>query len=262
MAIVKGKFIIGVAGAVIYKTYRGQQVITGKARGTVKITEATKKSANIFGKSSTFACQIRLGLNTIVTKNHDGTMHFRLTQDVARIVNKALDPENSDFYFGPSDFDALTGFQFNIKSPFKQSLLVPPYITVTDNQLTLHQPEINVPKDLKFPLNATSCNINFVVMEFNLLEGTKKRTLIGTKKIENNKGIYAAEEWTAPLQEGWFTVIAISLNYVQQTFAGDVILNSKDFCPAMIVQAGFITNIDQADPFKLETKNYRWAPTK
>ncbi|WP_432710304.1 hypothetical protein, partial [Pedobacter sp.] len=61
---------------------------------------------------------------------------------------------------------------------------------------------------------------------------------------------------------GWFTVIAISLNYVQNTFAGDVVLNSKDFCPAMIVQAGFIINIDQAGPFKLEAKTYRWALTK
>ena len=262
MAIIKGKFIVGVAGAVIYKRYRGQQVITGKARGTVKITEATKKSANIFGKSSSFASQIRQGLKQIVTTNHDGTMHFRLTQDVASIMNKGRDLENNVFYFGPSDFDVLTGFQFNMKSPYKQSLLVPPYISVTNNQLTLHQPEINVPKDLKFPLNATSCNINFEVMEFNLLEGTKKRALIGTKTVQNKNGIYAAEEWTAPLQEGWFTVIAISLNYVQHTYAGDVILNNKEFCPAMIVQAGFITNIDQAGPFELMVKTYKRASTK
>jgi hypothetical protein len=84
------------------------------------------------------------------------------------------------------------------------------------------------------------------------------------KTIENNiGGVYAAEEWTAPLQEGWFTVIAMSLNYVQHSYAGDVVMNSKDFCPAMIIQAGFITNIDRAGPFELKAKKtYKWASTK
>ena len=262
MAVLKGKFIIGIVGPIVCRRHRGQQVISGKSRGKQKLSEGTKKSANTFGKASNFAHQIRDTITDVVTINYDGTMNYRLNQEVVRILTKARHPDTREFYFGPSSFDALTGFQFNSNSPFNHSLQVPPYITVTDNQLTLHLPEIVVPTDLKFPANADSCNINFTVMEFNLLTGKKRRALIGTKTIVNIKGITAAEEWTVPLQEGWFSVIAMSLNYVQHTFAGNVVLNSKEFCPALIIQAGFITNIDQAGPFKFSTTTSTWASKK
>jgi hypothetical protein len=262
MAIVKGKFVVGKIGPVVYRRHRGQQVISGKPEAEQKLTEGTKKSAKVFGKSSTFASQIRLNITQVVTSNYDGSMNYRLTQEVVNILNKGLDPETSDFYFNPSSFDQLSNFQFNSNSPFNRSLSVDPYITVTDNQLTLHLPEIKVPKDLKFPLKANSCNINFTVIEFNLLKGTKRRSLIGSTTINNAKGLYAAQEWTAPLQEGWFCVIAMSLNYVEHSFAGNVVLNSKSFCPAMIIKAGFITNIAKVGPFKLTTNTYQWASNK
>ncbi|MBG6234407.1 hypothetical protein IWX76_000962 [Pedobacter sp. CAN_A7] len=161
--------------------------------------------------------------------------------------------------FGPSSFTQLNGFQFNRNSPFNRSLSVEPFITVSDNQLTLHLPEFKVPKEFKFPLKATSCTINFSVMEFNLLEDTKKKALIGTINVDNKKGVYPAQEWTAPLQEGWLSVVAISLNYVQHTFAGNVVLNNKKLCPAMIINAGFMTNINHVGPFELKTKNKKWV---
>jgi len=262
MAILKGKFLIGIVGSVVCRTHRGRQVISGKPRGKQKLSEGTKKSANTFGKASNFARQIRNTIADVMTSNYDGTMNYRLNQEVVHILTKARDPDTRMFYFGPSSFDALTGFQFNINSPFNHSLQVPPYISVVDNQLTLHLPEINVPTDLKFPPNAGSCNINFTVVEFNLLTGKKRRALMGTKTIVNAKGVNAAQEWTVPLQEGWFSVIAMSLNYVQHTFAGNVVLNSKEFCPALIIQAGFITNIDQAGPFKFKTTDGTWVSSK
>ena len=257
MAVIKGKFIVGVVGPIIYKRHRGQQVITGKPEAKHNISEGTKKSANTFGKASSFASEIRHSISDVVTSNYDGTMNYRLNQEIVSIINKGLDPESGAFYFDPSSFQPLTGFQFNSKSPFNRSLLVNPYITITDNQLTLHLPEINIPKDLKFPLNANSCNINFMVVEFNLLEGKKKISLRGTSTIVHQKGFNAAQEWTTPLKEGWFSVIAMSLNYVQHTYAGNVVLNSKDFCPAIIIQAGFITNIDQTGPFLMKTNAFK-----
>ena len=259
MASRKGKFITGAVGPVVFRTYRGKQIISSKARTDYHIAEGTMKNANTFGKSSTFACLIRDNLKDVITPNYDGTMPGRLVQEVVYTLTNARHPETNEFYFGPSSFAQLSGFQFNRNSLFNRSLSVEPSITVTDNMLTLHLPEFNVPKDFKFPLNATSCNINFSVMEFNLLEGTKKKALRGTTTVANTKGLSPAQEWIVPLQEGWLSVVAISLNYVQQTFAGNVVLNNKEFCPAMIIKAGFMTNINHAGPFELKTKSKRWA---
>jgi hypothetical protein len=263
MAIRKGNFFTGAVGPIIYRTYRGQQIMSGKARTNYKIADGTMKNANTFGKASTFACQIRDSLKIIITANYDGTMPGRLIQEVVYSLKNGCDRDTGEFYFDPSSFDALAGFQFNSVSPFNRSLLVEPYITVTDNQLTLHLPEINVPKQLKFPADANSCTINFMLMELNLLEGTKRMALVGTTTIENKINSFnAAQEWTAPLQEGWFSVLAISLNYVQHTYAGNVVLNNKKLCPAMIIKAGFITNINQAGPFTLDPRTYKKARNK
>jgi len=257
MAVVKGKFIIGAVGPVIYKIYRGQQVITGKARGTVKISAETIKSATTFGKASSFATQLRRSVSQIVTSNYDGTMPHRLTRDIVRILIKGHDPETGTFYFNASSFEALRGFQFNIKSPFDYSLLELPYVSVSDDRLTLHLPEINVPKHLKFPPKATSCNISFSMVEFNLLDKTRKVTLLGSTIIANVKSVIPAQEWKATVMPGWFSVIAMSLNFVQRNFTGDVALNTKEYCPAMIVSAGFIAAVDRVGPFTLQTGTYR-----
>jgi hypothetical protein len=257
MAIVKGKFIVGLVGPIVYKMHRGQQVITARPRSGHKITAETKQAAHTFGKASGFASQIRQSVSDIVTKNYDGTMNYRLNQELVLILKKARDPETGAFYFDPFSFEALRGFQFNSKSPFNHSLFVNPYITVSDGQLSLHLPEISVPQDMKFPLQATSCNINFEVVEFNVVEGKKKKTLLGTKAIAHAIGVTPAQEWTAALTPGWFSVVVMSLNYVEHTYAGDVVLNSKTYCPAMMIQAGFLNDTDQIGPFALFTDQYR-----
>jgi len=262
MAVVKGKFIIGAVGPVIYKIYRGQQVITGKARGKVKISAETIKSASTFGKASSFATQLRTSVSQIVTSNYDGTMPHRLTRDIVHVLIKGLDPETGTFYFNASSFEALRGFQFNIKSPFDYSLQELPYISVSGNEVTLHLPEIIVPKHLKFPPKATSCHINFSMVEFNLVDKTRKITLLGSTTIANSKSAIPAQEWKAPVKPGWFSVIAMSLIYVQRNFTGEVALNTKEYCPAMIVSAGFIAAVDRVGPFTLKTGAFRPLSSK
>ncbi|MBG6234406.1 hypothetical protein IWX76_000961 [Pedobacter sp. CAN_A7] len=104
MAIRKENFITGAVGPVVYRNYRGKQIISSKARSKYYIAEGTMKNANTFGKASTFACLIRESLKDVITPNYDGTMPGRLVQEIVYTLTQARDPETNESYFWSLQF--------------------------------------------------------------------------------------------------------------------------------------------------------------
>jgi hypothetical protein len=83
MGSIKGKFIKGQAGSLIFREYRGTQIVQGKPK-IIKShrTEGTKKSATTFGKASKLAAG-----GYICGKFYDGTMIYRFNAEILRCLN-------------------------------------------------------------------------------------------------------------------------------------------------------------------------------
>ncbi len=84
MARIIGKFIKGVLGDAILKTYGNMQILQARpVKGNSRRTEGMDKSSSLFGVASNIACEFRTGVSKLVTQFYDGTMIFRLNTEVA-----------------------------------------------------------------------------------------------------------------------------------------------------------------------------------
>lgn len=89
MATFDGKFIRGAVGDVIFKKQGKKQTLQGKSKKTeIDMTQATFDAAFVFGRASTLAAYIRVGVDRIV-RFYDGGMISRFTGECNQILQKA-----------------------------------------------------------------------------------------------------------------------------------------------------------------------------
>ncbi len=240
MAIIKGKFIKGKAGSLIYREYRNAQVVQGI--GEVKPshrTEGTKKAATLFGKSSKLAGGIRWGLAHLCGKFYDGTMIYRFNTEVLRCLTASKGSEQP-FDFKAHSFGSLAGFEFNVGSMVKNHFYVQPVVTVNGNTLQVTLPEIKIPTDLKWPIDRPkTCKLLMATISVDLKNG---KTNFAEPQVMDipytyTPSLVAAQSFEFEMIPGCLHITAISLQYVEQTFIGESTINTKDFNPAAILHA-------------------------
>ena len=102
-------------------------------------------------------------------------------------------------------------------------------------------PEIQIPKDLKFPTNAKYCTVAFSVTLFDLHNDKYKIQEIQSFEIELKD-----QAFTIPVQQlnfegapGALCVIALGLYYFEKTFAGKAMINNKELSPTAVLKAAF-----------------------
>jgi hypothetical protein len=241
MAKLKGKIIKGQVNNMVYREYRGEQIIQSSPKIKKKNrTDGTKKAAKVFGKATKLAAEIRLGLDNTTIRLYDGRMIYRLCKEVLHCLNSVKDSETQTFNLKEDSFRSLVGFEFNIDSPFKSNLLVSPTITVLGSTLKVSIPDLNVPIELKFPDNRIHhCRI---MIENTLIDFANRISYSPLPQLLTIPNAYkptvvAGQTVEFEVAPGCLCITAITLQYINPSFAGDVILNTKAFNPAAIVHA-------------------------
>ncbi|WP_449435683.1 hypothetical protein [Pedobacter steynii] len=238
MGRLDGKYIRGLVGDAVFKKVGKKQVVQGKSKKKIKQSPATKKAASIFGKASNLASDIRVTLAQTIG-DHDGSMVSRFTGENALILNSAFIPETKTFNFSVASFDKLNGFEFNIDSPVRKLLFAQPAVITTDEAIKIALPEMNIPKDLKFPTEGNNCIFAFQLALFDLenYRCLNQETQSIEIKYEYKPLTVAAKEFSFTAQPGCLCIINVTLRYFTKTFAGNLGINSKSFNPAAILKA-------------------------
>ncbi|MNJ98298.1 hypothetical protein D3C87_160610 [compost metagenome] len=240
MAKFDGKFLTGVIGPAVYKKYGNMQLVTSKSRLTKKQqTKNTHKAAAQFGIASTLAEQFRSVTTEIITDFYDGTMVYRFRTDVQKALRQAFDTQSETYHFTANTFDRLNGFEFNADSPVMDNFFVQPEQRVNGNILTIKLPEIHVPKDMKFPVKASSCLLNIAVSMFDLTYGNRTMCPVQSIEIPRDSGdnVIPAQELSFEIEPGCLCISMFSFQFIQKTFAGNLLINSKSFNPVAVFRA-------------------------
>ncbi len=115
MAKVNSKGMVsGMAGSLVYRNYRGINIIQGKPR-KFKQTEGSIRAATEFGLSSSTAGVIRSAFMPSYL-HRDGEAAARCTQLVYRSIRNSLTGFRGHRDLHDGDLSFLTGMEFNIKS--------------------------------------------------------------------------------------------------------------------------------------------------
>ena len=241
MGIIKGKFIKGKAGSVVYREYRDKQVVQGMPKvHKSHRTEGTKKAAKTFGKASKLAGGIRWGLAYICGKFYDGTMIYRLNTEILRCLTAVKDKETQEFNFSAESFRSLAGFEFNVGSMVKNNFYVQPSVTIEGTSLLVTIPEIKIPTEIKWPIDRPkSCKLMIVTAMIDLNNG---RADFGNPQVMDipysyEPSIVPQQTFEFEIKPGCFCVTAINLLYIEDTFIGESTVNTKSFNPAAILHA-------------------------
>ncbi|WP_374165915.1 hypothetical protein [Arcticibacter sp. MXS-1] len=171
MAIIdKNGGIHGSAGSVVYRTYRGRNVLQSKPKRK-KQTPASIRSACEFGLASSSARIIRQAFHPLHRDLHDGAMVNRLTSAVSRSI-RASSKERGERDLHDGDLSFLEGFSFNAASGLFPSLQVKPRVSLTEQgQVKVSLPSLGVDSELldRF-YEAGRFRIRFVLVAFNFRE--------------------------------------------------------------------------------------------
>lgn len=240
MATIKGKFIKGKAGSLVFREYRKTQIVSGIPEVIPSHrTEGTKKAATLFGKSSKLAGGIRWGLAHICGKLYDGTMIYRHNTEILRCLTAAKDA-NNQLDFNANSFRSLAGFEFNVGSMVKNHFYVQPQITFEDSKLQITIPEIKIPSDLKWPIDRPkTCKLLIATSIIDLKSGSTNFAEPQVMDIPYTytPSLVASQTFEFEMIPGCLHITAITLQYVEQSFIGETTINTKDFNPAAILHA-------------------------
>ncbi len=241
MATFDGKFIRGVAGGLVFKKTGNKQTVQGKSKKEqIDMTPATYSAAFVFGRASTLAAYIRADIDPIISF-YDGGMIYRFTGECNQILQSASVDKHKAFDFSQNYFSRLNGFEFNNISPVKNYLFTQPHVSLTEQNVTIDIPEIQVLKELKFPPNARYCTVAFNVMLLDLENNEYKDQEVQSFEIENKYKpfTFPGQQLKFEAAPGTLCIIALALYYSEKTFAGNAVINNKKLSPAAILKADF-----------------------
>lgn len=240
MAKLDGKFLRGMIGPVVNKKYRNQQVITQSPKyNPGKRTEPSKKAALKFGVASNLASSIRDNFYNVIVQLYDGPMINRLVKETRIILEQASDQQTDGFNFEQSSFGRLNGFEFNEDSPVRDNLLVQPLSTLTAQNLQIQFPEMQIPRDLRFPMTSNVCMLGVALGMYDLNHGRMTLSPVQSLEIKNLPGgaVVPARQFEFGIVPGCLCIVVVSLQYIKTIFSGNLMVNNKQFSPCAILKA-------------------------
>jgi hypothetical protein len=195
-------------------------------------------TAGLFGKGSALAAEIRRSLYLVIHENGDGTMVSRLTAEMAAIVRHCYQPETETFLFETDSFKSLTGFEFNLKSPFRKNLWLDLESKLSENTLTVTLPQSKIPEELKFLVRTNLCRITVCITLIDLKEGLKQKLPnFQTLDVTSDQHMLEKHDFEFAVPEGCLCVAGIGLNYYSVSKGITVDKRTRDFNPAAICAA-------------------------
>ncbi|MGX5687609.1 hypothetical protein [Arcticibacter tournemirensis] len=182
--------IHGTAGSVVYRSYRGMNIVQSRPR-RFKQTQASQEAAGEFGLISQASKVIREAFRPFYHHFHDGGMVNRMTAAVSRSIRGSRSRERGDRDLHDGELSFLEGLEFNEDSKFCQVLQIRPQVRRNEKgQVTISLPEIDPRRDFVTPFKGSNkvkgYRLSFVLAGFNFREEFYE--YIGEKKISMGPG--------------------------------------------------------------------------
>ncbi|WP_069659447.1 hypothetical protein [Arcticibacter eurypsychrophilus] len=256
MATIDKKGMVhGTAGSVIYREYRGKNIIQGKAKA-FKQTEKTIRSATEFGLSSSAAAVIRTAFEPAYFFK-DGTAAYRSTQLVYRSILNNVSGEKGKRDLHDGDLSLINGMDFNANSKLHEVLQMSRSVSKSSNgQVSVTLGPLNTKTGIKRPKNQSGAymkyRIRLMLVAFNFREeyyenlGFQDLDLEGYQNFEGQVVTFIEK-----VPEDCLALVSMSLmlySTVSQTNES-VLLNSKEFSPCAIIGT-FQSEKPSGYPFK------------
>ncbi|WP_069660473.1 hypothetical protein [Arcticibacter eurypsychrophilus] len=242
MATIDNKGMVhGTAGSVIYREYRGKNIIQGKAKA-FKQTEKTIRSATEFGLSSSAAAIIRTAFEPAYFFK-DGTAAYRSTQMVYRSILNNVSGEKGKRDLHDGNLSMLEELDFNTNSKLHEMLQISHSVSISvEGLVSVNLGSLNTKTDIKRPKNASGAymkhRIRLMLVAFNFREeyfenlGVQDLDLEGYQTIESQ-----VVTFTETVPENCLALVSMSLmlySTVAQTNES-ILLNSREFSPCAII---------------------------
>ncbi|EOR94314.1 hypothetical protein ADIARSV_2555 [Arcticibacter svalbardensis MN12-7] len=242
MATIDHKGMVhGTAGSVIYREYRGKNIIQGKTK-TFRQTEKTKRSATEFGLSSSTAAVIRTAFEPAYFFK-DGTTAYRSTQQVYRSILNNVSGEKGKRDLHDGNLSFLQGLDFNANSKLHEVLQMSHEVSKSANGVvSVTLGSLNTQTDIKRPKNQSGAymkyRIRFMLVAFNFREeyyenlGVKDIDLEGYQTIEGQ-----VITFTETVLKDCLALVSMSLmlySPINQTNES-ILLNNAAFSPCAII---------------------------
>ncbi|WP_069660364.1 hypothetical protein [Arcticibacter eurypsychrophilus] len=242
MARIDNKGMVhGTAGSVIYREYRGKNIIQGKAK-KFKQTEKTIRSATEFGLSSSAAAVIREAFKPAYFFK-DGTAAYRSTQLVYRSLLNNVTGEKGKRDLHDGNLSLLQGLDFNTNSKLHEVLQISHSVSKSlEGLVSVTLGPLNTKTDIKRPKNASGAymkhRIRLILVAFNFREEYYEN--LGFQDVDL-EGYQTIEEqvitFTETVPEDCLALVSMSLmlySTVSQTNES-ILLNSAAFSPCAII---------------------------
>ena len=239
----KRGMVHGTAGSVIYREYRGKNIIQGKAK-TFKQTEQTIRSATEFGLSSSAASVIRAAFEPAYLFK-DGTAAYRSTQLVYKSMLNNLSGERGKRDLHDGNLSFLQGLDFNANSKLHDVLQMSHSVSKSaEGLVSVTLGPLNTQTEIKRPQNTSGAymkhRIRLMLVAFNFREeyyenlGFQDLDLEGYQTIEEQ-----VITFNEAIPEDCLALVSMSLmlySTISQTNES-ILLNSKEFSPCAIIGA-------------------------
>lgn len=233
--------VTGTAGSVVYRKYRGMNIIQGKPR-KFKQTENSVRASTEFGLSSSTAAVIRRAFEEAYVYR-DGNAVSRSTQQVYRSIRNSSTAPVGKRDLHDADISMLQGMEFNNNS--KLSDLISQNVSTCEAYEGGMQVKINLTtamSTLKNPLeikqSANLYRIRLTLIGFNFRK--EYYEYLGVKDIDLRSREILQEQvvkFDYGQRPELLTMMSMTLLAYKETGMKDgmVLLNSKEYSPCAII---------------------------
>jgi len=265
MAHVDSKGMVrGTAGPVVYRGYRGKNIIQGKPR-TFKQTQESIKASTEFGLSSSAAAVIRRAFEPAYI-HRDGAAVSRSTQLVYRALRSSLSGSMGQRDLHDANLQELIGMDFNADSKLNEMLQVGHSVSKDAEgnvQVTLgsFDPAQDIRKTAGTPKRASLYRIRLTLVALDFRQEYLEYLDLQDVDVRNGQTM---QEQTIMLKgtadPGCMMLLSMTLlMYGQMERTGEyVLLNNKSFSPCALIGAFQATepSLRTAEPIQLSKEAY------
>ena len=245
MGIIKGKFIVGAVGPVVYKVVKGKNIVSSKmVKGSMKQTKGTIRAAGTFGIANRLSGEIMHSLQKLLGGLQDDLMYKRLSVRLNDTLYTAREGGAHRYNFTGLSLHTLNDFDFNSKSPLRASLRSVPAISFNNGQLRLVLNGLDDPQTIIYPMHAKSCEIVATVSLFRLQDGVKIPAAEYQRlKLKRNQKDISSHEFVFSIPAGCMCIVSLFIYYYSVSDNYLSVLNHKRFSPGTICAAFFVPGI-------------------
>jgi len=256
--------IRGTAGSVVYRMYRGKNIVQGKPR-KIKQTKETVRASTEFGLSSSAAAVIRRAFQPAYI-HWDGEAVTRTTGQVYLSLRNSLTGCIGQRDLHDANLQDIVGMDFNGSSPLSEVLQISHSVcrdAEGNLEVTLGRfnPREDVKKAAGYPKRASRYRIRLMAVAFNFRQefleylDMKDLDVLGSQIME-------AQTITLNTKADPSCIVMLSMSllmYDQVGHTGEyVLLNNKGFSPCAIIAAYQSPEPapNTADPIRLSKEDY------